>query len=116
MSNKFLETMGNISETENGAFGYKSTFDPMVDFSFRLASYRGASQEKIEEDFAKILDSKDEDVLRFLFYIRDVRDGLGERRTFKICLKKFIISDFDDKEKIIEHLCNYIMEYGSRSR
>ena len=112
MSNKFLETMGNISETENGAFGYKSTFDPMVDFSFRLASYRGASQEKIEEDFAKILDSKDEDVLRFLFYIRDVRDGLGERRTFKICLKKFIASDFDDKEKIIEHLCNYIMEYG----
>ena len=112
MSNKFLETMGNISETENGAFGYKSTFDPMVDFSFRLASYRGANQEKIEEDFAKVLDSKDEDVLRFLFYIRDVRDGLGERRTFKICLKKFIASDFDDKEKIIEHLCDYIMEYG----
>ena len=112
MSNKFLETMGNISETENGAFGYKSTFDPMVDFSFRLASYRGASQGKIEEDFVKILDSKDEDVLRFLFYIRDVRDGLGERRTFKICLKKFVASDFDNKEEIIENLCGYIMEYG----
>ena len=77
MSNKFLETMGNISETENGAFGYKSTFDPMVDFSFRLASYRGANQGKIEEDFVKILDSKDEDVLRFLFY--------NDERTASIC-------------------------------
>lgn len=112
MSNKFLETMGNISETENGAFGYKSAFDPMVDFSFRLASYRGASQEKIEEDFVNILDSKDEDVLRFLFYIRDARDGLGERRTFRTCLKKFVTSDFDNKENIIEHICNYVMEYG----
>ena len=112
MSNKFLKIIGNMSETENGAFGYKSAFDPMVDFSFRLASYRGASQEKIEEDFVNILDSKDEDVLRFLFYIRDVRDGLGERRTFRTCLKKFVTSDFDNKENIIEHICNYIMEYG----
>ena len=112
MSNKFLKIIGNMSETENGAFGYKSTFDPMVDFNFRLASYRGASQEKIEEDFVNILDSKDEDVLRFLFYIRDVRDGLGERRTFRTCLKKFVTSDFDNKENIIEHICNYIMEYG----
>ena len=112
MSNKFLETIGNISKTENGAFGYKSTFDPMVDFNFRLASYRKASQEKIEEDFLKILDSREEDVLRFLFYIRDAREGLGERRTFRICLKKFVASDFDNKEKIIEHLCDYIMEYG----
>lgn len=112
MNNKFLEAIGNVSETENGAFGYKSTFDPMVDFNFRLASYRGASQEKVEEDFVKILDSKDEDVLRFLFYIRDVRDGLGERKTFRICLKKFVGSDFDNKKKIIENLCSYIMEYG----
>ena len=112
MDDKFLEATGNASETENGAFGYKSTFDPMVDFNFRLASYRGASQEKIEEDFLKILDSKEEDALRFLFYVRDAREGLGERRTFRICLKKFVASDFDDKEKIIEHLCGYIMEYG----
>lgn len=112
MSNKFLETLGNISETENGALGYKSTFDPMVDFNFRLASYRGASQEKIEEDFLKILDAKEEDVLRFLFYIRDAREGMGERRTFRVCLKKFVASDFDNKEKIIEYLCDYVMEYG----
>lgn len=112
MNNKFLETIGNMSETENGAFGYKSTFDPMVDFSFKLASYRMESREKIEEDFTKILDAKDEDALRFLFYVRDARNGLGERRTFRICLKKFVAGDFDGKEKIIEHICNYIMEYG----
>lgn len=112
MGNGFLEAIGNVSETENGAFGYKSTLDPMVDFSFRLASYRGASQEKIEEDFAKILDSKDEDALRFLFYVRDARNGLGERRTFRICLKKFVAGDFEGKEKIVERICDYIMEYG----
>lgn len=112
MNNKFLESIGNVSVTENGAFGYKSTFDPMVDFSFRLASYRGASQEKIEEDFDKVLESKDENILRFLLYIRDVRGGLGERKTFRICLKRFVASDFENKKETIEHICNYIMEYG----
>lgn len=112
MEDIFLKAVDNISVTEKGAQGYKSTFDPMVDFSFRLVSYRRKESKDIEEDFEKVLDSKNENVLRFLFYIRDIKNGLGERRTFRICLKKFAASEFQEKGKIIAHVCDYIMEYG----
>ena len=112
MENKFIKSLGDVSATENGAFGYKSAFDPMVDFNYKIASYRGRSEEEIRKDFDAILDKKEEDVLKFLFYIRDVRGGLGERRLFRICLKELVSHDFEDKNKIIRNFCDYIMEYG----
>lgn len=113
MENKFLKAIGNISQTENGAFGYKSTFDPMVDFGFRVASYRSQPKEKVAEDFEKILESEDADALKFLFYIRDVRGGLGERNTFRVCLKEFVKNGhIKEKRKLIVPICDYIMEYG----
>lgn len=112
MENKFVKNLGNVSATENGALGYKSTFDPMVDFNYKIASYRGKSEEEIKEEFDAILEKGEEDILRFLFYIRDIREGLGERRLFRICLKELLSYDFKNKKKIIRNICDYIMEYG----
>lgn len=112
MENKFVKNLDNMSATEKGAFGYKSTFDPMVDFNYKIASYRGKSEEEIKEEFDVILEKGEEDILKFLFYIRDIREGLGERRLFRICLKELVSHDFKNKKKIIRNLCDYIMEYG----
>lgn len=112
MENKFVKNLSNVSISEKGARGYKSTFDPMVDFNYKIASYRGKSEEEIKEEFDAILEKGEEDVLKFLFYIRDIREGLGERRLFRICLKELVSHDFKNKKKIIRNLCDYIMEYG----
>lgn len=112
MENKFVKSLGNVITTEKGACGYKSTFDPMVDFNYKIASYRGKTEEDIKKDFDAILNKGEEDILKFLFYIRDIREGLGERRLFRICLKELLSYDFKNKKRIIRNLCSYIMEYG----
>lgn len=112
MENKFVKNLSNVSATKKGAYGYKSTFDPMVDFNYKIASYRGKSEEEIRKEFDGILEKGEEDVLKFLFYIRDIREGLGERRLFRICLKELLSYNFKNKKKTIRDICDYIMEYG----
>jgi hypothetical protein len=82
----------NSSTTENGARGYRSTNSPLVDFNFKVSSYRNMSENEIIGDFSKILDDKDTRsyALKFLFYIRDIRGGLGERRLFKVILNHIV--------------------------
>lgn len=81
------DTKNNESITENGAIGYKTTKSAMLDFFFKLSSFRN-DQELREKSIKELLDEKDPYLLKFLFYIRDIRNGLGERETFRQCLKQ----------------------------
>ena len=56
--------------TENGAVAYVTTGKEMLDFNFKLAGYRKASEEEIRRDFG-------------LFWCGDVREGAGERKVFR---------------------------------
>lgn len=87
-----VQEKDKTSYTENGMPGYASTQHPLVDFFFKVASYRGCSEEEIIKDFDKILASTTDApyALRLLFYIRDVRNGLGERRLFRVCFKHLL--------------------------
>lgn len=71
----------------NGGLTHKSTLNKCYD----LFAFGGASRGKSEEDILDMFyDALREDKLlamKLLFYIRDVRGGLGERRTFRIILK-----------------------------
>lgn len=86
---KLAQNLNNISITENGALSYKTTGKELLDFNFKLPSYRG-DIEKCLEDFQKIIESKDPYILKYLYYMRDVREGLGERKTFRNCLQELI--------------------------
>lgn len=82
-----LLTDFNESTTENGAKGYRTTGNPLLDMNFKISSYRNMSDEEIVNDFKKCF-LKDKTLsLQFLFFIRDREEGLGERRTFKVILK-----------------------------
>ena len=52
---ELLEKEMNVSRTENGALGYKTTGSALVDFNFKVASFRTKNREKdIIPDFVKI--------------------------------------------------------------
>lgn len=68
--------------TENGALGYATTLNPFVDFNFKIPSYRKNVRQAVV-DFAKCISYDANLAMRFLFYLRDVRGGLGERNTFR---------------------------------
>lgn len=50
-----------------------------------IGSYREKSEGEIIKTFEKIL--KNKYALKYLFYIRDYQNGLGEKRFFRVCLK-----------------------------
>jgi len=76
-----------LSTTENGALGYKTSGKALVDLNFALSSMRHWSDEDIVEKWIPAYFENEELAIRWLFYIRDVRGGLGERRVFRVILK-----------------------------
>lgn len=100
-----LESELNKSYTENGALGLKTTKSELVDFNFKIASYRNKSDNEIICDFKKVWGEDKELALKYLFFARDVRQGLGERRLFRVCLKE-IYKELDDR------MFDWIMEFG----
>ena len=66
---KMAETANNVSITENGMRGYKTTYHPLLDVNFALSSYRHENDAKIREDITKIIASEDATyILKYLFF------------------------------------------------
>lgn len=82
-----LEADYNVSVTENGAFGYRTTTDALLDYHFQLSSFRSASDDEIARRFRLPLAVDPNLAIKWLFYARDVRGGLGERRLFRVILE-----------------------------
>lgn len=94
--------------TENGAVAYRTSGKKLLDLNFAVASLRGASEQTIIDKF---MDAYWEDpvvAMRWLFYSRDCRCGLGERRLFRIVLKHLT----QDKPEIVKAVIKFAAEYG----
>ena len=64
-----LEDELNVSTTENGAIGYKTTKKEIVDFNFKISSYRNKGEEEIVDDFKRAWGEDKELAYKFLFCI-----------------------------------------------
>ena len=107
---KEIESLSNVSVTENGALGFATTNNKLVDLNFRVPSMRehGVSEKDIY-NFADVLISDDmEYAVKWLFYVRDVREGLGEKKVFN---KLFTIFYVQCTPYAIECI-KLIAEYG----
>lgn len=105
---KQIDTDYNFSITENGALGYATTNKSLLDMNFRVSSYRNSSEMEIISDFIDALNDNFELAVAWLFYARDVREGLGERRLFR-ALFKYLAESYP---KLGEQLIAKIPEYG----
>lgn len=78
----------NQGFTENGALVFRTSGKELVDFNFGIASMRSSSEEEIKGRFLKTWNEEPFLALRMIFFARDCREGLGERRLARICLKQ----------------------------
>ena len=90
MSN-FMSAMKNemdnqTSITENGAVGWATTGKNLLDLNFAVASLRKASEHKIISKFIDAYYENPRRAIKWLFYASDVKEGLGERRTFRVIM------------------------------
>lgn len=95
----------NVSVTENGAVGYATTGKNLLDMNFKISSYRNKSDQEIIVDFKKAWYEDKELAIKFLFYVRDAREGAGERRLFRVVLKEI-------GDELDERVFDWIMKYG----
>ena len=98
----------NDSVTENGALGYRTTGKRLLDLNFSVASLRSASEKEIVEKFYSAFVENRVAAMKWLFFARDVRGGLGERRLFRVIMKWLSGSE----PKLVKDLVRLIPEYG----
>ena len=73
--------------TENGAVAYNTLNNGLLDLFAVIGALRPQSESEIEQKFARAFSEDKLLATKMLFYAGNIRGGLGERRTFRICLK-----------------------------
>ena len=98
----------NVSVTENGAIGYRTTGKELLDLNFAIASLRKMSDAEVAKRFMKAFCEDQLLAMKWLFYARDVRGGVGERRLFRVVLENLVKSN----PEMVIPVINLIPEYG----
>ena len=105
---KFLKKEANMTHTENGAVTYRSTQSECLDLFATVGALRRESEEEITNRFLRAYAEDPDLAMKTLFYARDIRGGIGERRVFRTILKWLAANEPQSLEKNIQ----YIAEYG----
>ena len=79
--------MAVFTRTENGAAALATTGDARLDFFGVAGSLRTADRLRIERLFAEAYKADPLFATKIAFYLRDVRGGLGERKTFRTLIQ-----------------------------
>lgn len=91
----------NVSVTENGAVGLRTTGKALLDCNFALSSMRNMSPDEIWEKFLLAYNENPMLAILWLFFARDAREGCGERRTFRVIFERFCNENPDAAIKLL---------------
>ena len=99
----------NVSVTENGAVGYKTTGKALLDLNFMLSSMRNMEPDEIWSRFLPAYNEDPALAVIWLFFARDIRGcGCGERRTFRIIFERLC----RENSNVAVRLLRFLPEYG----
>jgi hypothetical protein len=105
---KALKNETNIGVTANGAIVNATTNSYIVDYFATFGAMRNSSDEDVVSTFNKAFCENPEYAIKLLFYFRDIRGGVGERRIFKIILQLLA----KNHPEIIKNNLEIIPEFG----
>lgn len=104
----YLKQESNKTFTENGAVTLKSTMSDCLDLFATVGALRKQSEQEIISRFIKAFAENKDIAMKLLFYARDVRGGLGERKVFRTIIKWLAINH---PYSLLKNI-SYIAEYG----
>lgn len=81
-----LKNEANIAYTENGAVTNASTMSNCLDLFATIGAVRSADSREIIKRFVRAYAEDADIAMKILFFGRDVRGGLGERRVFRVII------------------------------
>lgn len=115
MSNNFMSAMKNtlndeynVSVTENGAVGYRTSGKELLDLNFAVSSLRRATPADIAARFTRAFFEDQVTAMKWLFFARDIRGGLGERRLFRVVLEYMA----KNSPEYVKPVIRLVPEYG----
>jgi hypothetical protein len=94
--------------TKNGMTTNSSSLNECVNLFFSIGAMRGKGKDKVVALFSKAFAEEPETALKTLFWVRDVREGAGERQVFRDVLS-YLAEQFPD---VVKLNINLISEYG----
>ena len=96
------------TKTENGADAKNTTDSALLDMFATIGSMRSRSEDEIIQKFELAFQEDPLGAMRCLFYARDIRGGLGERRVFRVLLPYIAQKHYEELYRNLE----LIPEYG----
>ena len=103
-----LKNEENRTLTENGAATLLSTGSDCLDLFATIGALRNAREQEIIARFTRAYAEDRDLAMKMLFYSRDIRGGLGERRVFRIILKHLA----DTQPESVRKNLHLVSEYG----
>ena len=105
---EFLTDESNRAYTENGALTNRTSGDYCLDLFFGAGAMRNASEEDIARAVTRAYAEDSVKTLKIVFFARDVRGGLGERRFFSVAVRTLAAIAPD----AVNRNARYFAEYG----
>ena len=81
-----LKNEANRTYTENGAATHVTTGSHCLDLFATIGALRSSQEQEIISRFTRAFTEDPDLAMKTLFFARDVRGGLGERKVFRVCL------------------------------
>lgn len=104
----YLKQEANKTVTENGAATHITTESDCLDLFATIGALRRESDSEIEARFIRAFTENRDIAMKLLFFARDIRGGLGERRVFKVILNWLAKNEPSTVRKNL----TYVAEYG----
>lgn len=82
-----MRKSASFTRTENGAVAISTTGNACLDLFGSIGSLREADENRIHTLFSEAFKENPLFSTKIVFYARDIREGLGERKTFRTLLK-----------------------------
>lgn len=101
----------NSTQTQNGASSNKSTLDACLDMFSRI----GALRHDVVSALKLFKDALVENpvlAVALLFYTRDIRNGMGERNIFRVCMDFLLTAKNRDCQDIYNAVIGFTPNYG----
>ena len=97
----------NYKLTENGATTHRTTKSNLLDMFAMGGAMRNRSEEDIILMFRKAFAENQSYALKCLFYLRDILQGQGERRFFRVCINDLAKTNPEAVKRNLELIPQY---------
>ena len=104
----YLKQEANNTVTENGAVTPMTTGSECLDLFATVGALRHVNDREIENRFVRAFYENRDIAMKLLFFARDIRGGLGERRVFRVVLNWLAQNEPETVRKNL----TYVAEYG----